>query len=130
MTKQVSMALLGVALFLTACSKKMQFAVSPVVPSASGAVKVSTDNNNNYSVSLKVKHLANPENLTPPRKEYIVWMLTGDNQTRNLGRLKVSGSLSGSLETVTTFKPVSFFVTAEDDATTITPGTSVILKTE
>lgn len=113
------------------CSKKMNFQTSQVVPAAQGFVKTKMDKNNNYSIKLKVNHLAKPEKLTPPRKEYVVWMATEQNEIKNIGRLKSSlGTLSGSLVTVTAFKPVSFFITAEDRSDISIPGSTIILKTE
>ncbi len=119
---------------LLACSKKMMFASSSVVPAAEGSVKYKKDKNNNYHIDLKVLHLANSNKLTPARSTYVVWMETESNGTKNLGQLKSSGSLlsstlKGSLSAVTAFQPKSFFITAEDNANVSYPGSEVVLKT-
>ena len=124
-----------VALLSSCATKKMTFATSPIMPAATGSVKVKKDNNNNYAVDLKVLHLAPSGRLTPPKKTYIVWMRTADNGTQNIGQLNSSSSLlsktlKGELETVTTYKPESFFITAEDDATIQNPNNYVILQTQ
>lgn len=122
------------AVFLS-CSQKMNFAVSSVVPAAQGSVKIKEDRNKNYAVEVKVTHLAPASRLTPSRKEYVVWMETENNGTKNIGRLRSSSSIlsrtmNASLKTVTSFKPVRFFITAEDDAGTVHPGMTVVLQTQ
>lgn len=121
------------AIFLSSCARKMNFGVSPVVPAAQGYVKVKTDKNKNYAINVLVKNLATPDRLSPARNDYVVWMET-DQGIRNIGKLKsktklVTRRLRASLQTVTTFKPTDFFITAEDDAEVLYPGTMTILRT-
>ena len=56
----------------------MHFSTSSVVPAARGSVKVKNDDNGNYSVAVKVTHLAPADRLTPPKKGYFVWSETSD----------------------------------------------------
>ena len=119
---------------LAACSKKISFQTSPVVPSAEGSVKVKKDNNNNYSISLKVIRLADSKRLVPPRNTYVVWIETPENGSKNVGSLNTSSSLfsktlKSSLKTVSAFKPISFFITAEDNSDVQYPGSQVVLRT-
>ena len=121
-------------LFLESCATKYGFATSTVVPAADGSVKVKKDNNDNYRIDLRVKNLAPPDRLTPAKDVYVVWMETDGNGTQNLGQLKsssgfFSSSLKSSLETVSAYKPRSFFITAEDDAAAQYPGADVVLRT-
>ena len=121
--------------FLSSCATKMSFGTSAVMPTAEGTVKVKTDRNNNNAIDIKVLHLAAADKLTPPRQVYVVWMVTDNDETRNLGRLKSSTSFlsktrKASLETTSPFKPVSFFITAEDDASTAYPGPTIVLNTK
>ncbi len=118
----------------SSCSKKMTFAKSSVVPAAEGYVKVKSDKNNNYTIDLKVKRLANPSDLTPSRKTYVVWMETKENGTKNIGNIRtssgfLSSKLKSSLKTVTPFKPTAFYITAEDDESTTFPNGEVVLRT-
>ena len=64
---------------LLSCASKFYFNQSSVVPAAEGMVKVKKDNNNNYSISVIVNHLAEPDRLQPPKKVYVVWMATNNN---------------------------------------------------
>lgn len=119
---------------LGSCSKKISFQTSSVVPSAEGSVKVKKDNNNNYSIALKVIRLADSKRLVPPRSTYVVWIETPDNGFKNIGSLNTSSSLfsktlKSSLKTVSPFKPVSLFITAEDNADIQYPGSQVVLRT-
>ena len=92
------------------------------------------DKNNNYSIDLDVKRLAEPKWLTPAKEMYIVWMKTEENGTKSIGQLKTSsglfsGTLTSSLKTVSTFKPTGFFITAEDDAYIQYPVGQTVLST-
>lgn len=121
--------------FLQACSKKLAFTTSTVVPAAKGSVKVKDDDNNNYKIELSIIRLAEPKRLNPSKNTYVVWMETKQNGIKNIGQLKTSSglfskTLKSSLETVTSFKPVSFFITAEDNANIQYPGDQVVLRTE
>ncbi len=127
--------IVAMTIFLNACSKKISFAQSSVVPAAEGTVKWKKDKNNNYTIEIRVIRLAQPDRLQPSKKVYVVWMDTKSNGVKNIGQLKsssgiLSKTLKASLKTVTSFEPVSFFITAEDDGTIAYPGTQVILKVQ
>jgi len=112
----------------------MRFETSREVPAAEGAVKVKKDNNNNYKVSLKIIRLSPAERLSPPRNTYVVWMDTDLNGTINIGNIETSKGLfskklKSSLETVTPYKPVRFFITAENEKRIEYPGTQTVLRT-
>ncbi len=122
-------------LSLASCSRKISFQTSSVVPAAEGSVKVKKDNNNNYSIDLNVIRLADPKRLEPSKNTYVVWIETAENGSKNIGSLNTSSSmfsktLKSSLKTVSPFKPVSLFITAEDNADIQYPGTQVVLRTD
>lgn len=117
----IAMMVLFTMLVVQSCSRKIAFAKSSVVPSAEGSIKVKKDNNNNYKIDLSIVRLAEPQRLTPPKEKYVVWMDTQSNGTKNIGQLKTSSgmfssTLKSSLSTVTPYKPVRIFITAEDNA--------------
>lgn len=120
-------------LMLQSCSNKVAFNTSTVVPTAEGAVKVNRDNNNNYSIDIHIKHLADPKKLVPAKTTYVVWAETQEG-TKNIGQLKTSTGLfsstyKSSLKTVTPFKPTMIFITAEDEAAILSPGGQVVMTT-
>lgn len=118
---------------IASCSKTVPFAISSVVPSAEGSVKVKRDKNNNYAIDLSVVRLVDPSRLTPTKVGYIVWVQTEKNGVQNIGQLVsstgfMSSTQKSSLTTVTPFKPTGFFITGEDDLSAQYPGV-VVLKT-
>lgn len=126
--------MMAVLTLFTSCSKKLSFAKSVIVPAAEGSVKVKKDKNDNYNIQVNVKNLAEPKRLQPPKEAYVVWMETNNNEPKNLGRLKsesgfFTSGLKASMETVSSFKPHSFFITAEDAANVSRPGNFVVLRT-
>ena len=135
MKTNISIALLFViALTLGACSSKMTFQDSSVVPAASGDVKVKKDKNNNYQITVNVANLAEPKKLTPSRNVYIVWMDSDRSITKKLGQIKVgsgmfSKALTGEINVTEAEKPDRVFITAEDNADTMSPSTEVVLTT-
>lgn len=121
------------AAMITSCSQRVQFVPSTVVPAADGKVNVKKDRNGNYALDIKVENLADPSRLEVPKTHYVVWVETEANGSRNLGQLSInkgifSKALSGSLETVTPYKPIRFFITAEDQTNIQYPGTTMILR--
>ncbi|MFD0764631.1 hypothetical protein ACFQZI_07180 [Mucilaginibacter lutimaris] len=131
----VTLISIALSIALTSCSRKLSFNTSSVVPAAEGYAKVNKDNNNNYAIHVKVTHLAEPGRLQPKRELYVVWMVTANNGTKNIGQLKSSSGffssvLEGELNTVSSFKPERVFITAENDANIQYPGSMVILTTK
>lgn len=121
--------------FLQSCgTSKYTFSTSSVVPAAEGTVKVKQDGNNNYKIELNVTRLAEATRLNPSREMYIVWMETEESGKKNIGQLKtssgfLSNTLKSSLNTTSSFKPIGFFITAEDDSNAQYPGGQVVLTT-
>ena len=121
-------------LLLTSCAHKISFQNSSVVPAARGDVKVKKDNNHNYVISISLANLAEVNRLQPPKNTYVVWMVTDDQLTKNIGQIKsstgrFSSSLKASFKTVSSFKPSKIFITAEDDGDIQYPASQVVLST-
>jgi hypothetical protein len=128
------LALSALVLSFSSCATKTPFLNSSVVPGADGSVSVSKDKNKNSVIKIQIKNLAEPDRLQPPRKQYIVWMVTDNDLTKNIGRIKSSRTMfnkrmEGSFETISSFTPVKIFITAEDDADVQYPQEQVILTT-
>lgn len=126
--------ILFTACLMSSCATKYAFNTSSVVPAAEGSVKVKKDKNNNYNIELDVKRLADPKRLSPAKDTYVVWMETEQNGRKNIGQLKTSsglfsGTLKSSIKTVSPFKPISFFITAEDNADIQYPAGQEVLRT-
>lgn len=132
-TNVLKLTLMGVMVAMMAsfssCSKKVAFLTSSVVPAAEGYVQVKKDGNENYSISLKISNLAEVDKLQPPKKTYVVWMETDRGLTKNIGQLVSSKNLNASFETVSSFKPIKVYLTAEDNENIQYPG-NVVLSTD
>lgn len=115
------------AILISACSKDIVFPVSEVVPAARAVLKVDMNKSDNYEVNLEVQSLAAPDRLTPPRKNYVVWMVTKKHGTINIGNLRVNKKNKAELETVTPYEPIRVFVTAEDRDEAVLPSTQIVL---
>lgn len=111
------------------------FQTSTIVPSAKGFVKVSKDQNNNYLTKIELNNLDDAGKLQPAKKAYVVWLVTKEDITRNVGEIKSSSSATStnsksSFETLSSNKPIKIFITAENDANVKTYGNQIVLTTD
>jgi len=119
----------------SAQKKKVSFNNSTVVPGAEGTVKVKKDKNGNFNIDIEIANLADSKKLTPPKKTYVVWLETHEKGVKNIGQLHSSSSMlsktkKASITTVSPYKPIRIFITAEDDGGTEDPGEVVVLTTD
>ncbi len=126
--------MLSVMFLIASCSSTESFLNSSVVPAATGKVKVKQDGNKNYVIKVQIDDLADVERLQSSKDTYVLWMETDRGNNENLGQLKSSTSFLSkqhvaSLETVTSYKPVRFFVTAENGKDVRYPDSVEILET-
>ena len=128
-------SLLLATVIFESCSRKTSFLISAEVPAAQGDVKITKSSNNNYEINVKIRHLAEPDRLKPPKEVYVVWMETENNRTENLGQIEsssgfLSKQLKASFTTVTPYNPVKIFITAEEGAKIQYPQGAIILTTD
>jgi hypothetical protein len=111
-----------VALVWTGCGgRKVPMVPAPSVPAATGTVNLGADSNGNTQVDLKVQHLAKPQNLTPPKSTYVVWIQARDGRPENQGQLQVNDNLEGEFKTTTPLRTFDIYITAEDGASATVP---------
>jgi hypothetical protein len=134
--KNIGLSILAMSLVFTlgSCSTNAAFLSSKVVPAAKGKVKVKKDSNSNYSIKVKISNLAESAQLTPPKKAYVVWLVDENQSVHNIGQIDsstgfLSSKLKAGFETVSTFRPVRLFITAENDKNTNTPSDEEVLTT-
>jgi hypothetical protein len=130
-----SILVVSVIFLTTACVQKVTFLNSSVVPAAKGSVKVKKDYNKNYVIEVEIEDLVEVERLQPSKQTYVVWMETDRGKAENLGQLKSSRSFfskqkTASLKTVSSFKPVKIFVTAENGIDVRYPESQIVLTTD
>jgi hypothetical protein len=126
--KRGAALLLGLVLF--GCSQTVALRETPEAPAAIGQAKISTDDNNNTRIELKIEHLAPPQNLTPPKSVYVVWAEPPDGKPINLGQVVVGQDRDASFETVTPLKVFRVFLTAEDRPLPDAPSPQVVVATD
>ena len=129
------MAIMLIVLTMVSCSKKVSFMTSSVVPAARGYVRVKNDDNKNYASEIHLSDLAEVKRLQPAKNTYVIWMETDKQMTKNIGQINssvnsITKKLKASFETVSSFKPIKIFITAEDEASVQYPGTQVVLTTD
>jgi len=110
-------------------AKSFPLIASSIVPAARGKVDVGKDRNKNTEVKLSAEHLAPPDNLTPPKETYVVWIQEKGSDPENRGQLKVNKKLQAKFETVTPRTSFDIFVTAEADANVKAPGGPEVMRT-
>lgn len=135
LTKKIGLAFFVLILAFTvdSCATKAKFLSSSVVPAAQGYVKVTKDKNQNYTIQIQVSNLAPVDRLQPPAQTYVVWMNSNDGKTINIGRIDSGkgnfSNLKASFKTVSSYKPVKIFITAENTDSMSHPSGQVVLTT-
>jgi hypothetical protein len=127
--------LILIMLFFVSCSQNVDFLNSQVVPAAHGSVRIKSDFNKNYIISIQISDLAEPGKLQPPKKGYVAWIETDQGSIENIGQITsatgfFSGQMHANLKTVSSYKPKKVFITAENDINLQLPGTFTVLSTE
>lgn len=117
------------AILMSSCSNRYVFPTSEVLPAAEAEVEIEKNKNNNYEIELEVENIAQPDRLTPARRNYVAWAETESHGTVNLGNLGVSSKNKAELTTMTPYKPIRIFITAEDGSNVMRPSTQVVLDT-
>lgn len=106
----------GIILFLSACkeeNKPLQFPTSTVTPAARISALVQQDPFQNTMIEIQVDSLAQPERLTPPQRNYVIWVETKKMGNVNIGKIYPKPAKKSILKTLTPFQPKSIFITAE-----------------
>jgi hypothetical protein len=122
-------------LSFSSCAVNSNFLESSIVPAAEGKVTVKRDKNLNYNIQIKVNGLAEVERLQTSKNNYVVWMLTDQGKTENLGQIKSSSGmfskkLEASMETSSSYKPSKIFITAEANTDVQFPSEEIVLTTD
>jgi phosphopantothenoylcysteine synthetase/decarboxylase len=124
-----TLLLVGAVSLLASCASTAKFPVSSVTPAAHITAKMKQDKNNNYKIEVTAKHLAAAERLTPPRNNYIVWILTDKGMVNNAGQLVNKNAENASLTITTSFNVKEIFITAENQGDLSYPAGVEISRT-
>ena len=137
LTKKIMLGIFATMIVLSfeSCTKKVDFLPSTIVPAARGYVQVKRDKNKNYIIKINLSELAEVERLQTSKQSYVVWMISDQGETKNLGRINsstntLSNKLKASFKSVSTFKPTKIFITAENITNASYPAEQIILTTD
>ena len=108
-------------ILMTSCATVVKFPVSTVEPAADITAKIKNDKQNNFVIEVTANYLASAERLSPPKKMYVVWIITKENGTSNIGQMKNDNVQKMKLQTISSFEPKQIFITAEDEGTITVP---------
>ena len=134
-TIQSLVVLLLTTILLSSCAQKMSFQTSTVVPAATGDVTAKKDKNENYTITVNVLNLAEPQKLSPAKEAYVVWMENGKDPVKKLGQITTSSgmlskALKGELKATSVTEPTRVFITAENNASIEYPDGQIVLTTK
>ena len=127
--KTTQTILLSLATLLAGCASSAKFPVSTVAPAAVITAKKTLDKNKNYVVELVALNLTSPERLNPPKDHYNVWIVTEQNEYKNLGKIMNANAKKVVFRTLTPFNPKEIILTAEDEGNRPMPTGIEIART-
>ncbi|MDQ6665154.1 MAG: hypothetical protein M3Z23_12255 [Acidobacteriota bacterium] len=125
---QLLKLMLAICFTVVGSAKTFPLTASSIVPATRGKAEIGKDRNKNTEVKLSVEHLAPPDNLTPPKETYVVWIQEKGSDPENRGQLKVNKKLQAKFQTVTPKTNFDIFVTAEPDANGKAPSGPEVLR--
>lgn len=123
-----SLLFIVVALFIASCGSATKFPISSITPGAEISATIKKDANMNYAIEVVANNLASADRLNPPKSNYVVWMITDNNGTKNIGQLFNKNGKKSTLKTTTPFKPTELFITAEDKGVISYPSGTEIAR--
>lgn len=104
----------ALVLLLSSCTSTVKFPISSITPAAVISAKMKHDKNKNNLIEINATNLASPDRLNPPKDNYVVWVVTKENGTKNVGLLTNKNAKKSSLNTTTPFEVEEIFITAEE----------------
>ena len=112
-------------------STKVDLAATDLMPNASGEGKVEIKNKAGRSnVEVNVKGLASPSSLGAEFLTYVLWAVTPEGRTGNLGEILLNKNGEGKLSATTPAQTFSLIVTAEPYFAVRFPSEMVILQSQ
>jgi outer membrane protein OmpA-like peptidoglycan-associated protein len=110
-------------------STKVTLVATAAVPQAHGEARVEAKTGAT-NVEADVKSLAQPTSFGASFLTYVLWAVSPEGSTYNLGEIRINGTGDGSLKTSTQLQAFSLFVTAEPYFAVHQPSEIVVLENE
>lgn len=122
------MVLAFLAFSLLSRAETVKLRSSSTVPAAEGDIYIENDDNGNTVLTVHVKHLAKPSELTPPKSNYIVWIQEEGKNAEAFGNIQVNKDLKGEVKGTTPHKKFDVFITAEDNSRPEGPSGAEVMR--
>lgn len=116
-------------MLLAACATTTKFPISTVAPAAVITSKKTVDKDKNYVIELIALNLTSTDRLNPPKNHYNVWIVTEQNDYKNLGQVMNANAKKVVFKTLTPFNPKEIILTAEDEGNRLMPAGIEIART-
>jgi outer membrane protein OmpA-like peptidoglycan-associated protein len=105
---------------------KVVFIAGPAAPNASGEAKVDAKKGGT-AIEVKVKGMPQPTTLGSEFLTYVLWIVTPDGATTNLGEIPIDKDGEGKLNTIAQSQTFAMGVTAEPYYAVALPSEIVVL---
>ena len=105
---------------------KVVFIAAPAAPNASGEAKVDAKKSGT-AIEVKVKGMPQPTTLGSEFLTYVLWIVTPDGATTNLGEIPIDQNGEGKLNTIAQSQTFAMGVTAEPYYAVALPSEIVVL---
>ena len=120
----------AIVLVLASCASTAKFPVSNIIPAAEITAKMKQDDNKNHVIEVTAKNMASANRLNPPKKTYVVWIVSDNKVVKNIGQLSIKNAKKSTLQTTTAFKVKEIFITAEEEGAISEPKGIEISRTK
>lgn len=103
------------------CGSPQEMRSARGVPISEGTVSATEGDNGDTSLSIRMRHLAPPQQVAREATVYVVWVQPSYYPRENVGTLTLGDPLEGSLDTVTPHSRFVVSVTPESSGTADRP---------
>jgi outer membrane protein OmpA-like peptidoglycan-associated protein len=110
-------------------STKVDLKGAELMPQGNGEAKIEAGRGST-SVDAEIKNMAAPSTLGAEFLTFVLWAVSPEGRTSNLGEIVVDKNGSGKLTATTPFQTFSLFVTAEPYFAVRQPSELVVLQNE
>lgn len=124
-----SFVIITFAGLLASCVTTAKFPVSQLAPAADISVKTMKQSKPNYLVTITAKNLASSRRLSPPKNHYVIWAVSEEGATRNVGHFTQKNAEKSTYKASFPYKPAEVFITAEDEENICLPSATEISRT-
>lgn len=130
MTTIKNLAIIGIVALMTSCASTAKFPVSQATPAADITAKTKKQGKPNYLVTITANNLAASERLEPSKKIYVIWAVSDNGVTRNVGHFTQKNAAKATYKASFPYKPIEIFITAEDEEGLCVPAGIEITRTK